>query len=305
MKVFSAPFRERIEIEGIMPERALLRLKRAKIPLFNVKKTEKTRIRLSVKKKDIEKVFAIYPNVCYNSTAYRPYTVRKLGGEGAARIADKLTKRIGLLLGGLLFMGATLFFDGFVFGVEIVGASAYTREVYEAIEESGVKLFSPYRTGKEDLVSAKLLSLDGIEFCSVKKVGGRLRVELRLSPFSKDTLFCGVMTAKSEGRIVDITVLRGSALKKIGDEVRVGDALVGDWFCTEEGEQVRVQPIARVRIACTYEGVIEAEDGEAAFAKAYLLTKADGERITEKKIEKEGEGYRVTLAYTVTETVNL
>ena len=31
----------RLQIEGIMPERALLRLQRAKIPVFHVKKTQK------------------------------------------------------------------------------------------------------------------------------------------------------------------------------------------------------------------------------------------------------------------------
>ena len=51
-------FRERLAIEGIMPERALLRLKRAGIDVFDVKKPQKNQILLSVKAKDCEKVFA-------------------------------------------------------------------------------------------------------------------------------------------------------------------------------------------------------------------------------------------------------
>ena len=72
-------FRQRLLIEGIMPERALLRLRREKIAVYNVKKRGKTQILLSVKRKDTQKVFAIYPNVCYNDNAYSPYSVKKLG----------------------------------------------------------------------------------------------------------------------------------------------------------------------------------------------------------------------------------
>ena len=58
--------KDRLQIEGIMPERALLRLRRAQIPLYNVKKIAKNRILFRVKRKDVEKIFAIYPNICYN-----------------------------------------------------------------------------------------------------------------------------------------------------------------------------------------------------------------------------------------------
>ena len=59
-------FRERMIIEGLMPERALLRLRRAQIPIYNLKKIKKNQILFTVKRKDVEKVFAIYPNLCYN-----------------------------------------------------------------------------------------------------------------------------------------------------------------------------------------------------------------------------------------------
>ena len=288
-----------------MPERALLRLKRAQIPVYNVQKPQKNRILLSVPRKDIEKVFAIYPNVCYNKDTHSPYFVRKLGGRGLGFQLSKLTKRTGLLLGGLLFCATSLFLDGFVFGVEVVGARAYTREVYEALEENGVRTFAPYKGGKEDLICAKLLALDGVEFCSVKKTGGRLVVELRQSPFQTPKYEDGAMWAKHSGKIENITVLRGSALKKAGDEVKQGEALVGDWFFLEDGGQVRVQPIARVRIACVYEALVQAEDEETAFWEAYLsLRLEEGDTVLEKRVEQKDEGYLVSLRYAVTETVN-
>ena len=66
-------WRERILLEGWMPERALLRLRRAEIPLFNVRKVAKNRILFCVKREDVEKIFAIYPNMCYNNSTTSAY----------------------------------------------------------------------------------------------------------------------------------------------------------------------------------------------------------------------------------------
>ncbi len=295
-----------LEIEGVMPERALLRLKRGGISLYNVKKSQKNTLRLRVKAKDIEKVFAIYPNVCYNIDGYRPYKVRLLGGVGLARALDFLRARAGLLLGALGFCILTLAADSFVFGVDFVGSSVYAREGLQAIAESGVRIGAPYKAGKEDEIAAKLLSLPSVDFCSVQKVGHRLRVEMRLNPLSKESLQSGEMRAKHGGTILHISVLRGSALKKAGDTVAEGETLVGDWFSVEEGGQVRVEPIARVRISCAYESIHECADEQTAFAEAYLaLDLSERDKIVKKEITKTQGGYLVKIAYEAIETVNL
>ena len=93
----------RVEIQGLMPERALLKLRRAGVEVFSLTKPEKNRVVFSVKKKDIEKFFAIYTKVCYNRNGNSPYSVRDVGGIGVEKHLDFLKKRVGLLLGGLLF----------------------------------------------------------------------------------------------------------------------------------------------------------------------------------------------------------
>lgn len=298
-------WKEKLAVEGTMPERALLRLKRAGIAVYDVKKTGKTQIVLQVKKKDVEKVFAIYPNVCYNISEYSPYTVKKLGATGALRVAERLKNRVGLLLGGLAFVALTLFANSFVFGVDVVGASAYKREAMLALEEGGVKLFSPYKGGKEDEICAQILALDDVEFCSVKKQGMRVRVEIRTAKFNRPSFTEGKMQAKHTGEIVALTVLRGTALKKVGEKITAGETLVEEYFQAEEGGQVRVEVIARVQLACTYEEEIAAESEEEAFAQAYLavgLTEKD--ELIQKEVEKRENGYFVRLSYTAIETKN-
>ena len=297
--------REKILVEGIMPERALLRLRRAGIDVYNVKKTQKNQILFSVKKKDSEKVFAIYPNVCYNSNGYSPYVARKVGAEGLARLLSRGKDRIGLVLGALLFCGCTLFSDTLVLGVEFTDTDVYAREAYAALEEYGIRPFSGYERGNEDLICAKLLSLDGVEFCSVKKSGCRVLVEIRLASFQEPSKKNGDMTAAHTGKLLSLTVLRGTALKKTGEEVRVGEPLVGGYFETVEGEKRTVAPIARAYIACTYEAEVAAADGETAFAECYLsLGLTEKDEITGTSIVQNGETFHVKIDYTAVETFN-
>ncbi len=289
-----------------MPERALLRMKRAGISLYNLQKTQKNAILFHVEKKDREKVFAIYPNVCYNSNGYHPYTVVCLGGVGVAKRIDFCKKRAGVLLGALAFACVTLAADSLILGVDVVGATAYARESKIALAEYGIKPYALYKKGQEDMVTAKLLTLPGAEFCSVKKIGNRVRVELRCSPLHTDRLQKESMRAGRTGSLLALTVLRGTPLKKAGEQVEAGELLVGNYFTLEDGEQIAVEPIARARIACAYEGIHTVGSKEEAFAEGYLALNlaAEDEILSWEAVERE-DGFHVKISYLVTETVNL
>ena len=303
MSIF--PFRDRFSVEGIMPERALLRLKRAGICIYNAKKVKKSQILFSVSRKDSEKVFAIYPNVCYNISVCSPFVVRKIGTEGIARYIEWGKQRIGLLLGGMFCLAAVLACDACVFGVEFTNSSVYAREVRIALSESGITPFAPYRDKNIDVVCSKILALDGVEYCSVKKAGCWLQVELRFSPFTIGVLERESMTAKHTGTLLSLTVLKGTPTKKIGDTVREGDVLVESYFSLEDGGQVRVEPIARASIACNFTGFFQTESEEEAFAAAYLqLGLSDKDKITDCEILGEKGLYTVCVEYIVIETIN-
>lgn len=297
---------DRIQIDGMMPERALLRLKRAGIPLYDVKRTAKNQVCLRIKRKDMSKLFAIYPHRL-DGEGRSVYTISSVEAVGFARFVDFCKKRVGFLLGAMAFCIITLAADSFVFGIEFVGTDVYAREVAQTLEENGARLFAPYKSGREDMITAKLLSLDYVEFCSVKKVGGRIRVEMRTSPFTKPIVATGAMQAKHSGEILSITALRGTALKKAGDTVLQGETLVGDWFSYGEEGQVRVEPIARVSIACVYEGLhVNATTKQQAFAEAYLtLNLTEQDEITTADVSQADGGFHVKISYVVIESMNL
>ena len=294
-------WQERFALEGNMPERALLRLRREKIPLYRVQKTANNRILFSVRRRDMDKVLALYPQ-----TGGGVYRIQRMGAEGAGKYLTAAQRRVGLLLGGIVGLVLVMISQSLVLSVDFIGGECYKRDVLQALSEVGIRQFSPYKKGQEDLVCAKLLALDGVEYCALKKTGNRLAVEIRMSPFPTMQTEKGNMQAKHEGVVQAITVLRGTPLKKAGESVCMGETLVGDYFTTEDGGQVRVEIIARVCIACVWEGEIEAETEEEAFAKAYLvLGLTDLDTLQQTKIENNGKTYRVQMTYQAIETINL
>ena len=66
-------------VEGVMPERALERLQKAGICIEKAKKIQKNGIVFCINKKDCEKAFAIYPNMCYNNIRGSVYTFTRVG----------------------------------------------------------------------------------------------------------------------------------------------------------------------------------------------------------------------------------
>ncbi len=299
-------FLEKLVIEGSFPERALLRLKREGIGVFHVKKIKKNQILFSVKRKQTEKVFAIYQNVWYNIAEGCPYTLKRVGENTPLRITRILQERIGLFLGSIFFAIACLFSQNYILRIEIVGTNVYQREIYQALEAGGLKLYSRYDEKNNGSVCAEILSLDGISFCTVKKQGVTLIVEVQSNPFSKPKLVEGDMCSLYEGQVVSVCVLRGTALIKAGDEVQKGQTLIGGYFQTQEGGQVRIEAIATVTLSCGYQEEIQAATKEEAFAAAYLsLGETENVRLIKRAVTPTQKGFFVDMQYLITQSINL
>jgi len=89
------------------------------------------------------------------------------------------------VVGGLLFLALTSFSDRLVLRVEVVGATQYSSAVTEVLQKHGVLPFREYPFERSDLVTAEILRIDGVGFCSVQKVGSTLLVEVQSFPFAE------------------------------------------------------------------------------------------------------------------------
>lgn len=311
-------WKEKFFVEGVLPERAILRLKREGISVYNAKKTAKNRIVFSLKKKDCEKAFTIFPKVCYNTgkgemqTATQSnYTLLKIGADAPLKLWEFFKKRWGIFIGIAVFFGVTAYFQNYALRIEIAGTDCYRREIFAALEKGGVAVGKPYRKENIDKIRSEILALDGVGYCSVKKRGTVVTVEVRFDPFSERKLKNSPFLSLHTGMIEELTTLRGEPLKKVGQQVLAGEPIVANYFSVvdqwgENIKQVAVAPIARARIACVYESELQADDETQAFAKGYLeLRLSPLGRITGKSLEKlENGAYKVRIEYTEIQTIN-
>lgn len=295
--------KERLILHGTMPQRGVARLASAGIALFDVEKIEKNQIVLRIRKKDIEKAFAIYPILCYNDKRDTVYFFTR-AGESSVRAREIAKKRLfGIALGGALFLSSVGLFSSLIFRIEIVGANVYEREIKTVLAEQGIQEFFPYKTGREDIVTAKILALDGVEFCSVQKSGGTLKVEIRTNAFSSAREEQGAFISPYQGKVVSLVVLRGQAFVKLGDEVLKGSVLAEDSFVNEAGEKFSTSVVAKAKIYCEQEFFSATE--ESARLDAVLYVESVGGRAGGITVTERSDGYVAKAGYFVTVKKNM
>ena len=251
--------RSEFYVEGLSVHRVVDRLANEGIPLHAVKRVQKNGISLQVERKDCKKAFAILKSSCYN--------VKKVRPRGLSRVAVFFVRRAGLLAGAVLFLICILIAETRVLSVRVTGSGAYLRpQVERILLENGVGRFSafPSETGA---VSAAVLALPRVSFCSLRMSGGILTVNVEVS--DDDTAVASApLLAPASGTVQELVVVRGTPLVNVGDAVEEGSPVVGDYALF--GEETRsVIVIARVIVAYPIAREYALPE-EAALSQAFL-----------------------------------
>ena len=282
--------RTRLVIESLSAERALDKLARENIPVYSAQKIQKNSISVEVDSKDREKVFAILRGSCYN--------IGKVRFRGLSLFYKKCLGAVGLLVGALLFCLLVLGAQTRILKIEIVGSGAYYEpQILSVLEEGGVKRFSakPENTA---YLSAQILSLPRVSYCSFKCEGGILTVEVRVSE-EFGILAVQPLRAPIAGKVEELTVVRGTARVSVGDSVAEGQILVdGTAYYGEEAREVIV--IARAKISYSVSEEFAGSEEEAVLS-AYLKY---GE-IENLHTEKTDSGFIVSGTAYVCAAMNL
>ncbi|GEM_PF-1792931 len=286
------------KISGVNSDNFVNILKNKGVIIKDFVKTDNKNAVISVSFADNEKFFAITREMCYN--------IKKVGEKGRHRFLLKILRNAGLFIGALLFVAIAAFSDDFIYSVDYYGSgSVYSREVDEYLNSRGVKPFARFsELNLAELSDGILSASDKMSFAECAKSGNRLKITLVLSPDpvktlggDKDSLVSSV-----DGEIEYIKVYRGTALKKAGDRVACGEAVVGGFAVIKETE-VKTGVIATVSVKAEfgYNYVSEKDNDEIAaeiFARAAF---GDGEilDLTVKKtaLSSGNYGYSVKIFY--------
>ncbi len=233
------------------------------------------------------------------------YTVTKVGEYGVMRPIAYLTKRIGLLVGAIIFVASSYLTAPVVLAVDYVGTGAQHYLVAQTVlEENGVKPFSYCDLSVSKLADRILERTDLFSFVSVKKVGARIKVNL-----VKAQTGCEIASKTAEnlcstvnGVIERIKVYRGTAEVSVGDSVTQGQLLVGGYNIVGD-QTLKTFVVSEVWIITqkTFEFVLE-NDSEP-LAKLFAIEQMNGETVTQTLVEQTKQGdktkYTVTVSYRI------
>ena len=176
-------------------------------------------------RKERAEIIALLDNLCY--------THNIVGTKGVLNGLMTVLKRTGLVVGTFCVVGALLVYPHFVFTVEYNGD--YDQNVQEALSHYGVEQGAFLWRFDEEQVEKHLLSLDGISFASVEKVGTRVCVRVvHELPTYAGVGVLGNTVATKDGVVTRIIVYSGTAEVAVGDTVEKGQVLIGDYYLKGE-----------------------------------------------------------------------
>lgn len=225
-------------IEGLMPERAVDKLVRGGVPVLSAHRQQKNAVRLRVDRKHGKKVFAILQGSCYN--------IKKVRFVAWERLRRCLFRCAGMLAGSVFFVCAVCFFQSRVLKINVIGSGAYLEaEILEVLARGGTGLFLP-PPGDRAAITAQILALPRVNFCSLRHGGGILTVRVEVSD-DAPALSGEPLRAPADGVIETLTVVRGTARFSVGDAVTRGDVVVAN-AAEFGGEEYTVTVIAGVSV---------------------------------------------------------
>ena len=255
-------------LQGLNLDRFLLTAKNKGITLYDIKKITNKRLIVSVSIKESAKFFAIAKELCYN--------IKKIKEKGAMLPLLMLWRRVGLVIGAILFCTACYIYNDFIYGFSFSGSgNVLEKEIISYLNSAGIKPYTRFSNINVERLEDQILANNSrLSFVGITKKGNTLCFDLALASENTDTLSGNVYSLKSQvgGTIERIKVYRGTAVKKVGDKVDVGDLLV-DGYMTVKEQTVKINVIATVSIIISEEFTYTDKEGGQE-QKAMVLAKA-------------------------------
>ena len=228
----------RIKIRGNAAERFLNLLKQNNIDFWDVEKLDEE-VYATILVKSFKKLIPLRRKLRVR--------IKMLYKKGFPFLKHKYRKRIGLVLGLVLFLVIINSLSNFIYSIEINGGSEETRaKVGRNLEEMGVKRGLSFKDKDFFVLSQQLvLNTNELSWASINKVGAKIFVNIneRTIPQAvedKKTPY-NIIAAK-DGKIKAIEALTGQRVVVIGEYVFKGDLLISAFVETKkEGLTQRIE----------------------------------------------------------------
>lgn len=253
------------EVTGRNLPLLLQKINLKKIPFKNLYKTEKG-YRLSVEKKYRKDLI----NILNQSWEYKILSLDDKESK------DRIFRSIGFIIGVIIFLLGTAFSSDYLISIKYCGDYAYFhKDIQEVLEDNSIKKYSRFSNIDCLDISEQIYAKNPlICYSSVKKSGNILIVEVK-----KGQDYTVIDNTKKElvsavdGKILELKVYRGVALKRVGDEVKRGEAIVSGQR-VEEDKVYQGFVLASATIVSCYSYKEKGENSPENIAKVKLRAKA-------------------------------
>ena len=169
-------------------------------------------------------------------------------------------RRLGLLAGIVLFLGALLFSQSFLWAVDVTPTASVTeQQVLDVLKSHGIRVGTYLPSA--DLKTAALLSrveLPGLAFFALNRVGSRIQVEMADAtpqpprPLSSGEGVCNIVAART-GLIRSLEPYRGQTMVRVNQSVHQGDLLVSGVVENADGRTSYQHAAARIMAETRWE----------------------------------------------------
>ncbi|MCM1437627.1 MAG: sporulation protein YqfD [Roseburia sp.] len=256
----------RFEVTATL-ETALKKLSKANIAVYRLKKRS-SRVQFGVRQEYVEKVFAIFSHPCYNTVI-----VQK---SGVIRLKLFLKRRFGLVVGACLFVAAACLSSNAVLKIKVVGNGGYLKgQIISIAADCGAREWSFCKNFDAPLMQSKIMALPDVNFCSVKRDGAYLLIDVRTDDEHVKKADYKPLNSPLSGEVYRLVAICGTPEKSEGDSVTSGEVLIGAYELSADGEKIPCLAVgfAEIKAQASVSLFFESESGEneQAAQKAALL----------------------------------
>ncbi len=227
----------RLRFSGDFSERILNLCARNSATLWEIEKGKSGELFANVSIRDFRKMRTI--------RAKSGVRVKIIKKNGAPFIVRKYSKRVGFVLGIIVFLFLLNFLSGYIWKIEVSGNEKVNESlILNTCSELGIT--EGTKIEKIDTNKAKeqlLIKLNGLAWASFNIEGCRLTVEVsEIKNSAQNENEPSNLLAKVDGVIRHINIKSGNCLVKVGDAVVKGDVLVnGIIEFSESGTKSKVK----------------------------------------------------------------
>lgn len=214
-------------IDGNFPERIINMISSRNILIWNIEKKDGT-IHIYTIAKNYKEISKLAKKIGLKT--------RVIERIGIYFFIKRYKKRMGILVGLIMFISILLFMQNFVWTINIFGNQNISSEyIFEKSQQLGLKkgAFIPYLDFKQ-IQKDLMVKLENISWLSINNRGTNIDIEIREGvekPYIEDENPSPKnIIALKDGKILEMNIFKGDKVLNIGDYVLEGDLIVSGMY---------------------------------------------------------------------------